>query len=95
MITSANRTHQNQQGQRTKTTAKVTLNPETRTATFGSRVDYAVPSADLDVVDTGVYWQAKGEEGRLLFNDSRVGDRGTDKEVSSDHRFVWATVKID
>ncbi|MGR5421346.1 hypothetical protein [Vibrio sp. PNB22_4_1] len=54
-----------------------------------------MPSADLDVVDTGVYWQAKGEEGRLLFNDSRVGDRGTDKEVSSDHRFVWATVKID
>ncbi|WP_322804310.1 endonuclease/exonuclease/phosphatase family protein [Vibrio alfacsensis] len=69
--------------------------PETRTATFGSRVDYAVPSADLDVVDTGVYWQAEGEEGRLLFNDPRVGVRGTDKEISSDHRFVWATVKVN
>ncbi|MBO9480666.1 MULTISPECIES: endonuclease/exonuclease/phosphatase family protein [Gammaproteobacteria] len=69
--------------------------PETRTSTFGSRVDYAVPSLTLNVVDSGVYWQAEGEPGRLLFNDPRVGDRGTDKEVSSDHRFVWVTVRLN
>ena len=69
--------------------------PATRTSTFGSRVDYAVPSASLEVVNTGVYWQAEGQPGRLLFNDPRVGERGSDKEVSSDHRFVWVTVKVD
>ena len=69
--------------------------PATRTSTFGSRVDYAVPSASLEVVNTGVYRQAEGQPGRLLFNDPRVGERGSDKEVSSDHRFVWVTVKVD
>ena len=69
--------------------------PATRTSTFGSRVDYAVPSATLEVKNTGVYWQAEGQPGRLLFNDPRVGERGSDKEVSSDHRFVWVTVKVD
>lgn len=69
--------------------------PETRTSTFGSRVDYAVPSQTLNVVDAGVYWQAEGEPGRLLFNDPRVGKRGTDKEISSDHRFVWVTVRLN
>lgn len=68
--------------------------PETRTSTFGSRVDYALPSADLTVINTGVYWQAENEIGRLLFNDPRVG-RGTDKDISSDHRFVWATISTD
>lgn len=69
--------------------------PQTRTSTFGTRVDYAVPSTSLEVVNTGVYWQAEGQPGRLLFNDPRVGERGSDKEVSSDHRFVWVTVKVD
>lgn len=69
--------------------------PETRTSTFGSRVDYAIPSADLTVINTGVYWQAENEPGRLLFNDPRVGNRGKDKEVSSDHRFVWSTISIN
>ncbi|WP_395341602.1 endonuclease/exonuclease/phosphatase family protein [Ningiella sp. W23] len=69
--------------------------PSIRTATFGSRADYSVPSADLQVIDSGVYWPAEGEPGRLLLNDSRVGDRGTDKEVSSDHRLVWVTVALN
>lgn len=69
--------------------------PATRTSTFGVRADYAVPSASLKVIESGVYWQAKGAEGELLFNDSRIGKRGSDKEVSSDHRLVWATVQID
>ncbi len=73
----------------------VHTNPEIRTSVFGSRADYAVPSASLDVVDSGVYWAAEGYKGRLLFNDSRVGKFGDSKEISSDHRFVWVTVKVD
>ncbi|MGI2259254.1 endonuclease/exonuclease/phosphatase family protein [Shewanella sp. GXUN23E] len=69
--------------------------PEIRTSVFGSRADYAVPSASLEVVDSGVYWAAEGYTGRLLFNDPRVGKYGDSKEVSSDHRFVWVTVKVD
>ncbi|MDC0602021.1 endonuclease/exonuclease/phosphatase family protein [Aliiglaciecola sp.] len=68
--------------------------PNIRTATFGSRADYSVPSADLKVIESGVYWQAEGEPGRLLFNDSRIGSRGTDKQVSSDHRLVWVTIEL-
>ncbi len=69
--------------------------PETRTSTFGSRADYALPSFGLPVVDTGVYWAAEGEPGRLLFNDPRIGQRGADKEVSSDHRLVWVTFQVE
>ena len=68
--------------------------PPIRTATFGSRADYSVPSSALKVVDSGVYWQPEGEPGRLLFNDPRIGKRGTDKEVSSDHRLVWVTIEL-
>ncbi|MFC3093479.1 endonuclease/exonuclease/phosphatase family protein [Alteromonas sediminis] len=68
--------------------------PQIRTATFGSRVDYAVPSANLKVIDSGVYWAAEHAPGRLLFNDKRIGKRGADKEVSSDHRLVWVTVEL-
>lgn len=69
--------------------------PETRTSTFGARADYAVPSSDLKVLDSGVYWLAEGETGRLLFNDKRIGSRGADKQVSSDHRLVWVSIEIE
>lgn len=68
--------------------------PEIRSAIFGSRVDYAVPSSDLEVIDAGTYWQPEGAEGRLLFADDRVGT-GVSKSISSDHRYVWTTLKID
>jgi hypothetical protein len=68
--------------------------PKIRTATFGTRADYSVPSHNLEVIDAGVYWTAEGEPGRLLFNDKRIGKRGSDKEVSSDHRLVWVTLAL-
>lgn len=68
--------------------------PEIRTSVFGSRADYVLPSSSLDVIDSGVYWKAEGEKGRLLFNDPRVGVNGNSKEISSDHRLVWATVVV-
>ncbi|MGB3726495.1 MAG: endonuclease/exonuclease/phosphatase family protein [Glaciecola sp.] len=67
---------------------------QTRTSTFGSRADYSVPSANLSVIDSGVFWLAEAEAGRLLFNDPRIGKRGSDKEVSSDHRLVWVTIAL-
>lgn len=69
--------------------------PHTRTSTFGARADYSVPSANLDVLDSGVFWKAQGEPGRLLFDDERIGERGGDKEVSSDHRLVWVTISLE
>lgn len=69
--------------------------PQSRTSTFGIRADYSVPSADLKVSDSGVFWIEQGQQGELLFNDERVGTRGSDKEVSSDHRLVWVTIALD
>jgi hypothetical protein len=54
-----------------------------------------VPSADLRVIDSGVYWQGQNEQGSVLFNDARIGERGADKEISSDHRLVWVTVEVN
>ncbi|MGR5173639.1 endonuclease/exonuclease/phosphatase family protein [Vibrio owensii] len=63
--------------------------PNRITSTFGLGVDYAMPSANLNVVDSGVYWAASYEEGRKLFNDDRIGKYGNGKDVSSDHRMIW------
>lgn len=63
--------------------------PNRITSTFGLGVDYAMPSANLNVVESGVYWAASYEEGRKLFNDDRIGKYGNGKDVSSDHRMVW------
>ncbi|CZF78932.1 hypothetical protein GCE9029_01151 [Grimontia celer] len=70
------------------------LYPERVTSTFGLRVDYAFPSSSLKVEDSGVYWPATGEPGRLLMNDERIGRFGNGKDVSSDHRMVWYTLDL-
>ncbi|MGL5204738.1 MAG: endonuclease/exonuclease/phosphatase family protein, partial [Metamycoplasmataceae bacterium] len=69
--------------------------PETRTSFFGLRVDWVIPSSNLKTINSGVYWQEDGAEGRLLFNDPRIGRWGNSKEVSSDHRLVWATIRLE
>ncbi len=56
------------------------------------RLDYVLPSSDLNVIDTGVYWQAEGEDYRYLFENDK-GEQG--KTVSSDHRLVWVDIKSD
>ncbi|MCB9896971.1 MAG: alkaline phosphatase [Planctomycetes bacterium] len=46
-------------------------------ATVGNlRLDYVLPSSDLRVLDSGVYWPAEGEPGAELVD-------------ASDHRLVW------
>lgn len=66
--------------------------PSYWTHTFPLRLDYVLPSSDLKVVDSGVYWQAKGEDYRYLFENDK-GEQG--KTVSSDHRLVWVDIKIN
>ena len=59
---------------------------ELATAQFGggSRVDYVLPSVDLELVGGGVYWPTADEdpEGRLL------------AETASDHRMLWIDILV-
>ncbi|GAB4142127.1 MAG: endonuclease/exonuclease/phosphatase family protein [Cyanobacteria bacterium J069] len=60
------------------------------TASFGRqslRLDYVLPSTDLQVVGAGVFWPPPGDP---LFR--LVGDG--DPVVSSDHRLVWVDIEI-
>ncbi|EKO3911653.1 endonuclease/exonuclease/phosphatase family protein [Vibrio metschnikovii] len=68
--------------------------PQRITSTFGLGVDYALPSANLTVIDSGVYWPASDQVGYRLMNDSRLGRYGDGKDVSSDHRLIWVEVKL-
>ena len=56
-------------------------------------VDYVLPSENLKVVDSGVFWPARGEEGRKLLKDDRIGN-GFGKAVSSDHRMTWIKAQL-
>lgn len=49
------------------------------------RVDYALPTKDIDVIDAGVFWPAPDDPLYELL--------GSGKSLSSDHRLVW--VEID
>lgn len=51
----------------------------TLTSGFG-RIDYALPSRDLRVLDSGVFWPVEGDPARALVE----GD-----ERASDHQLVW------
>ena len=57
------------------------------TAPFGDgvRIDYVLPSVDLEIVDGGVFWPGAGEdpEGAAL------------AETASDHRLVWLDLRLE
>lgn len=60
--------------------------PAQDTAVFGDppgnlRVDYVLPSNDLRIADSGVYWPLSSENGAALLD-------------ASDHRLVWVDVEI-
>ncbi len=55
-----------------------------RTTTFG-RLDYALPSTQLEVQDSGVFWPRRNDPLHKLV------DR---RESSSDHRLVWVDVVV-
>lgn len=85
------------------------------TAVFRKRVDYSVPSANMNSISNGVFWPDTNEPYYNLFVDSLfnpvvsntsqtstkeynyqpiIGKDGTSKTVSSDHRFVFSTIKL-
>lgn len=51
------------------------------TSDFGLRVDYVLPSADLEVLDGGVFWPASTEVDATLVE-------------GSDHRMVWIDLRV-
>lgn len=77
-----------------KQTIDSTPYPQLITSTFGLRVDHVIPSTDLNVIDSGVFWPASSEAGYLLMNDKRIGKYGNGKDVSSDHRMVWIDIEL-
>lgn len=50
------------------------------------RVDHVLPSADLEVCASGVFWPAADDPAFTLVND--------DAEASSDHRLVWVDIAL-
>jgi hypothetical protein len=58
--------------------------PERRTTGFG-RIDYVLPSRELDVLDSGVFWPAAGDPLRRLVEDP---------DPASDHHLVWVDLLL-
>ncbi len=56
--------------------------PSNDTSFFGLRIDYVIPSANLEAIDSGVFWPATTEPGNEL-----IKDKG-----ASDHLLVWIDV---
>jgi len=57
----------------------------THTAAWGMRADYVLPSNNLVVKNSGVFWPTSEEETVRLVED---------RAASSDHRLVWADVEV-
>ncbi|XEI32124.1 endonuclease/exonuclease/phosphatase family protein [Aeromonas veronii] len=63
--------------------------PERITSSSGLQLDHVIPSANLNVVKSGVFWPASFEAGYHLVYDAKLGIA---KGVSSDHRLVWIDI---
>ncbi|MBP8221271.1 MAG: endonuclease/exonuclease/phosphatase family protein, partial [Aeromonadaceae bacterium] len=57
----------------------------------GLRLDYVLPSRDLQVQGSGVFWPSAGEPGREWLADAADLERA---EYSSDHRLVWLDLQL-
>jgi len=62
-----------------------TGDPSHDTSFFGLRIDYALPSNNLTVTNTGVFWPSSTEENHFLIED----------EAASDHLLVWVDVVVE
>ena len=72
-------------------------NGNTITSNSGLRLDHVIPSANLEVVRSGVFWPAPGEPGYDTVHDASLGTSKSDvtgKGVSSDHRLVWVDLYV-
>lgn len=66
--------------------------PERITSSSGLQLDHVIPSANLEVTGSGVFWPASFEAGHHLVYDTK---RGIAKGVSSDHRLVWVDFDLN
>jgi hypothetical protein len=53
----------------------------------GLRLDYVLPSVNLEVIDAGVFWPPSNHTLRYLVGDGQP-------VVSSDHRLVWVDIRV-
>ena len=60
-------------------------NAASHTASWGMRADYVIPSSDLTVIDSGVFWPAPNDQNAYLVSS---------RSASSDHRLVWVEVNL-
>ena len=58
--------------------------PKYDTSFFGLRIDYVLPSSDLKVIGSGVFWPSSEEDGHELVQNN----------AASDHLMVWVDVKF-
>jgi endonuclease/exonuclease/phosphatase family metal-dependent hydrolase len=63
------------------------INDDGTNAVGNLRLDYVLPSKNLEVAGSGVYWPAEGEAGYDLVGPGFP-------PISSDHRMVWVDVVI-
>ena len=57
----------------------------THTAGWGMRADYVLPSYNLEVTESAVFWPNQADDKYRLVKD---------RNASSDHRLVWASVNV-
>ena len=57
--------------------------PKYDTSIFGMRIDYVLPSTDMGVVDSGIFWP----------NSSEIGFDWIKNKGASDHYLVWVDVE--
>lgn len=65
-------------------------NPGYDTASWGLRADYVLPSKDMTVLETGIFWPTQNDP--LYYLVEYNPDEN--KPGSSDHRMVWADVEM-
>ncbi|MCG7497788.1 endonuclease/exonuclease/phosphatase family protein [Vibrio sp. Of7-15] len=58
----------------------------------GLRLDYVLPSTDLNAIGSGVFWPAQGSSERALICDEKGRERA---QAGSDHRLVWVDIEIE
>lgn len=67
--------------------------PERLTSGFGLAVDHVLPSANLPLVASGVFWPAPWQKGAQLIDGvGRLKTRAA--SVLSDHRLVWVELAL-
>ncbi|PST88909.1 endonuclease/exonuclease/phosphatase family protein [Photobacterium jeanii] len=66
--------------------------PSEWTHMSGLRLDYVLPSADLSVTASGVFWPDRKDPLRALLLDDRGRERA---QAGSDHRLVWVDITLN